>query len=150
MITYEIVPRVGVGPVKFGMTRDEVRRVMRTPHESFRKGDAEVDAFHGGFHVFFSDKSNRVEFIELCRGFDFIASYHGTKVFSTPADEMVALVSREAAFDPDDEELGYTYQFPTLDLALWRPMLPGLSDGDEGLVFSTIAVGVEGYFASTS
>ena len=151
MITYEIVPHVGVGPIKLGMTRDEVRRVMPVPCSPYRKsqGDLhETDAFHEyAYQVYYNGESPVVEFIELSDGLDYIASYRGTDVFSTPAAEMVVLVSREAAFDPDYWELGRSYTFPSIDIALWRPVLPEESDGEAGIIFSTIAIGVEGYFA---
>ncbi|HXB57972.1 MAG TPA: hypothetical protein VNU95_00295 [Candidatus Acidoferrales bacterium] len=53
----EIEPYVGIGPIKFGMTIDEVRNFIKDPPKSFLKGPASTiptDAFDGlGLHVFY-------------------------------------------------------------------------------------------------
>lgn len=65
LTVYEIVPHVGVGPVRLGMSRSEVRRVVPGPCEPFRKtADAvqETDAFHNsGFQVFYGGNAPVVE-----------------------------------------------------------------------------------------
>jgi hypothetical protein len=62
----EIVPFVGVGVVRFGDTRQQVRDALQRPFEIFRKdvGENETDAFDEvGLHVYY-DGQGRVEFIE--------------------------------------------------------------------------------------
>ena len=150
LTVYEVVPHVGVGPVYLGMTRDEVRRVMPGPYEAFRKvpdAQHETDAFlSSGFQVFYGGELPVAEYIELSRESGFRAVYRGIDVFATPADEVVAHVCRDAAFDSADWELGYSYIFPDLDLGLWRPVLPESAADSEGREFSTIGVGVLGYY----
>lgn len=147
---YEAIPHGGIGPVKLGMTRTEVHRVMPGPREAFLKGpDAghETDAFHdSGFQVFYAGNPPVVEFIELSRDSGFRALYGGLDVFATPADRVVAQVSADAPFDPAHFDLGYSYIFPDLDLSLWRPTLPESPEDAEGREFSTIGIGVAGYF----
>ena len=150
LTVYEAIPHVGVGPVKLGMTREEVHRVMPGPCESFLKGlnsEHETDAFHdSGFQVFYGGEGPVVEYIELSREAGFRVLYRGVDVFATPADQVVAHVSGDAAFDPTDPELGYAYIVPDLDLSLWRPVLPETPEDPEGREFSTIGVGVAGYY----
>jgi hypothetical protein len=103
-----------------------------------------VDVYHGSaFRVDF-DADDRVVFVELSRVEpSVVALYRGADVFALTADEAVALVGRDAPFDPSHPEHGYTYVFPALELALWRPVV----EEPEGRHFSTIAVGVPGYFS---
>lgn len=75
-----------------------------------------------------------------------MASYRGIDVFLTPADEVVSRISRDAPFDPEHPEPGHTYIFPRLDLSLWRPTRPGTAEGEAGRGFSTIGVGIPGYY----
>lgn len=149
-IVYEVIPHVGVGPVKLGMTRQDVRTVMPGPCESFLKaGEILVDAFHDcGFQVFYAEGETgpTAEFIELSARFDFRAIYRGIDIFATPADQVLAHVSVDAPFDPDDPEFGYSYIFHDLDLALWRPVIQSAPDEPEGREFSTIGVGIADYF----
>jgi hypothetical protein len=150
VIGYEVIPHVGIGPVRLGMSRDEVRRAMPGPCQPFLKApDAshETDAFHeSGFQVFYSGTAPEAEYIELSRDSGFRALYRGVDIFATPADAVVSHVARDAAFDPDDCELGYSYIFPALDLSLWRPVLPESPEDMDGREFSTVGIGVFGYY----
>jgi hypothetical protein len=150
LTVYEATPHLGVGPVKLGMTREEVHRVMPSPCESFLKGlnsEHRTDAFHdSGFQVFYGGGGPVVEYIELSGEAGFRVLYRGVDVFATLADQVVAHVSGDAAFDPTDAELGYAYIFPDLDLSLWRAVLPETPEDPEGREFSTIGIGVAGYY----
>lgn len=151
---YEVTPHVSVGPVRLGMTRDQVRNLMPGPCEPFPKErDAlhETDAFHeSGFQVFYGGPAPVVEYIELSRDSGFRALYRGVDVFATPADELAAHIAHDAPFDPDNGELGYSYIFPALDLSLWRPAIPDSPDDTDGREFSTIGIGIEGYYDGSS
>jgi hypothetical protein len=60
-------------------------------------------------------------------------------VLEVEAEKAVQAVSARASFDENDPELGWSFVFPELDLALWRPTREEES-------FSTVGVGVNGYF----
>jgi hypothetical protein len=147
---YEAIPHLGVGPVKLGMAREEVRRVMPRPHESFLKvpdSKHETDAFHdGGFQVFYTGEAPLVEYIELSRDSGFRVLYKGLDVFATAVDQVLAHVTGDAPFDPANPVLGYAYIFPELDLSLWRPVLPESPDDPQGREFATMGLGVPGYY----
>ena len=149
---YEAIPHLGFKPVQLGMAHEEVRRVMRGQFQAVRRvpGDRyETDCFHsGGFQVFYRGESPVVEYIELSRGCGLRALYKGVDVFGTLADEVVAHVSRDAQFDANDPQLGFAFVFPDLELNLWREDLPESPDDDEGREFSTIGLGVKGYYSS--
>lgn len=154
---YEVLPHEGIGPVRLGMSRDAAREAMEragVPLPPVHLGTLRDDYHHAGFQVSY-DASGMVEYIELYRGEPFTTLYRGVDVFTTPADEMVALVAETAPYDPDEAELGLTYLFPALDLSLWRPVTPEDCEEEDqpdeydcGRVFTTIGVGRRGYFAS--
>lgn len=153
---FEIVPLVGVSPVRLGMSRDQVRSAMGVVPEEFQKTASSAyptDVFHDGFHVYYAGDEPIAEFIELSRDCGFEAFLDGIDVFGIPADELIVRLAQISAFDQDDPELGYSYVFPERELALWRPVFPGEDgneedqEGDEGRYFATVGVGVQGYFS---
>jgi hypothetical protein len=123
---------------------------MPEPPKPFRKGTAskyETDAFHqNAFQVFYGGDQPTVEYIELSRGSVIRALYQDLDVFATPADEVVASVSRDSAFDATDPEIPYSYLFHGLQLSLWRPVIPESDTDTEVRYFSTIGIGKRGYY----
>jgi hypothetical protein len=71
MLDYSVQPFVGVGPVRFGMSPDQVRQAMPEPPESFRKtptSQHNTDSFYeSAFQVFYEGAEPTVQFIELSR-----------------------------------------------------------------------------------
>jgi len=143
------VPRVGIGPVRPGMTRDEARVALVAEPTPFSKAGLDAsraDVFHAfGFQVFYTAEG-LVDYIELSAGPHIEATLNGMAVFATPSEQVVAAVAALSPFDSSDPELGYSYVFPELDLAFWRPVLPESPDDPEGRYFATVGVGSEGYF----
>jgi len=129
------------------MSRDDVHRAMPEPPKPFRKGPKarhETDAFfQSSFQVFYGGDQPVVEYIELSRGSAVRAFYRDLDVFATPADELVAFISRDSAFNQKDREIPYSYIFPGLQLSVWRPTI----GGTDGRYFSTTGIGREGYYA---
>jgi len=150
MPDYTVQPLVGIGPVRFGMSREEARRAMPEPPKPFRKGPTsqyETDAFHQSeFQVFYGGDQPAVEFIELSGGSVVRALYRELDVFATPADEVVTYFSRESELDQSDPEIPYCYLFRKLQLSLWRPSIPESDTDTDGRYFSTIGIGKRGYF----
>jgi hypothetical protein len=150
MTVYEVLPHIGVGPVKLGMTREKVRGVMPGRCDAFLKvlnARHETDAFHDrGFQVFYSGEPPVVEYIELSRESCFRVTYRGVEIFEALVEDVLAHVSVDAPFDRTDPELGCSYIFPELDLSLWRPVVPASPEDQEGRKFSTIGVGAVGYY----
>ncbi len=152
---YDVLPHEGIGPVRLGMSRAEAREAMeRAGVPPPEQVETSRDLYHHAAFQVSYDAFGTVEYIELGRDGPFGVRYLGVDVFTTPADELVALVAERAPYDPDDPELGFTYLFPALDLSLWRPVMPeDCEEEDEpdeydcGRVFTTIGVGRRGYFA---
>ncbi len=74
------------------------------------------------------------------------ALYKDIDIFVTPADDVVARIARDTAFDPNEPEIPYSYVFPELQLSLWRPVIPESDTDAEGRHFSTIGIGRRGYY----
>jgi hypothetical protein len=150
MPDYVVTPLVGVGPVRLGMAREAVLQAMQQPPRSFRKRKTSLhltDAFHGaGFQVFYAGEEPHVEYIELSRDTGLRALFHEVDVFTVPAEEVAETISRLAPYDPKWPEFPYAYIFRSLQLSLWRPTLPSSPSDEEGRYFSTIGIGVNGYY----
>src|SRR3982750_2151192 len=119
MTPYAVLPLIGIGPVRLEMTRVESRRAMGRPPEPSRESSADgarTDAsLEAAFQVFFDDR-DRVEYIEVSGpGPDVAALYLGMDVHRTEAAELVKRIVKDAAYDPDDPELGWSYLFPSLE-----------------------------------
>ncbi len=151
MPRYEVVPHVGIGPVRLGMSRTESRAVMAAggqepdPFRKTAESTQETDAYHrSAFQVFFDD-AGYVEYVELSRGErSCVPLYRGHRILTLPADAALAVLAADAPFDPTDEQVPYSYTFPALELAVWRPAL----SGRDGRTFATIGVGRPGYFSA--
>ena len=145
MPVYEVEPREGVGPVRLGASRDDVRAAVSDPPESFQKGAHElyeVDAFDRlGLHVHYGGDSPAVEFIEAFPVNGVRFALGGVDLFGSPAAEVVAgLAGRYAVAE---EEEGCSFVVPELDIALWRE-----SPDDE--TFESAGVGESGYFGDVA
>jgi len=154
MNRYTLEPLVGVGPVQLGMIRAESRQRLGATPSSFKKAPTlfpnapDVDAYHGNAFQLFFDENDRVEYIELSKSPDLFVDYKGIDVFALRAEDLVTLISRNAPFDPNDPELGYSYVFPLLEMSLWRPTIPEPEDANpEWTTFATVGVGRKGYYS---
>ena len=138
---FEIKPLIGVGPVRFNMTRDEVHSVLGEPES--KHGNREC--FLSGLMVDF-DEIGKVEFIELARSTKFIASFHDKDLHSLLAEDAVAWVSTFGTLKTDIPEAGYSFVFPDMQISLWRGVLPEDENDDQGRYFEAVGAAREGYF----
>jgi hypothetical protein len=147
---FDVRPLDGVGPVRFGMSRADVRAVLGEPSYAQERapggqGPAGKDYFfENAFQVTY-DAVGEVDFIELARH-AIRALYSGAPVLELAANNAVALVARDAAFDASVPEHPVSFAFPTLELSLWRSCVPEDDpDGDAGRHFEAIGIGRRGY-----
>lgn len=148
MKTFTVDPLIGVGPVSLGASRETVIAELGAPEESFFKAPTSLhptDAwFSNGFQVFYQGVEPTVAFIELSTGCNFHVVLFGVSVFTTEVPMVISEIMSRAELDKTDPELGYSYTFPSLELSFWRP-----SDNDkEEPYFSTVGIGVSGYFSA--
>lgn len=139
---FEVSPRLGVGPVKLGMTRDQVREVLGQSPMARAKTDRYFD---NALRVDFDDEGH-AELVELWSSEHFTAMFLGQNVFAVPAVELVKAIACQSPYDPNDPELGYAFTFPGLGISLWREHLPESDQDGAGRYFDTVAVAVQGYW----
>jgi hypothetical protein len=151
MEIYIIEPLVRVGVIRLGMTPDAVRKAMSDEPKPFRKTAHDVhdtDAFHeGALQVFYAGEPPTVEYIELSRVRDLRAVVLDLSIFETPAEELVAQLGRLHDFESDDDSAPFDVIFPDLQMSLWRPHPPASSNDENARYFSTVGIGVHGYFS---
>lgn len=143
--TLEIIPEVGVPPVRLTMSEQEVRSALGDPDPEY---PGVWYYFENCFQINF--EAGKVNFIELswCDA-QFDVQYRGVSVFHTPAEELVRIISgEEAAADID----AFEFTSHELDLGLWRPVVPSMyspEDPDDeyrkGVYWQTIGIG-DGHF----
>ena len=95
-LTWEILPQLGVGVVRFGQTRCEVRSLLGEPSRVFRKGfaDALTDAYNGlGMH-FFYDPEDRLESVRASK--PAAIRFEGLPLLGLPADEILSALAKRA------------------------------------------------------
>lgn len=144
--SYVVEPHGGVGPVRFGMTRAEVRAAMPAVPTAFGRGTGEspVDAWHDFVLQVFYDGDDRVEYIEVERDDALQAVLYGKAILALAVDRALAHVRRHGGDEPRRDELPYAYVFGELDLALWRPHA---GEEDAGC-FASLGIARDGTMAS--
>jgi hypothetical protein len=140
-MVFTITPLASIGPIKFGMKRQDVHAVLGAPSAAHSNREYFLDGLMVSF-----DADDCVEFVELARSEKFVATYRGVNLHELPADDAVNFICQDAAFDKDDPELGYSYVFPALQFSLWRGTLPESFNDEDGVRFETIGLGKSGYF----
>jgi hypothetical protein len=91
----KIEPKIGVGPVHFGSTRDQVRKVLPPPYKEFKKtpkSKIPTDAFDRlGLHVYYDSKL-------LCEAVELFPEskpvFQDVSLFEMNANEAVAWLKK--------------------------------------------------------
>ena len=125
----EIVPHVGIGKVRLGMSREEADWLLERGMSVDSRGSPPV--------VVFIEVSHRAS-----------ATYRGIDLFDEdrPADEVVAEIVRLERLDPADYPPGqYEYLFPALKMLLWRGDVSD-EEGEQGYTFQAASIHVPGYY----
>ncbi|WP_282110341.1 hypothetical protein [Shewanella algicola] len=138
---FEIEPHIGVGPIKFGMNRQEVEACFGKPEFD---SDDRV-GFMSGFLVDF-DSNGKVEFIELANSRKFDVIYRGVNLHSIKSDDVVTFLEKYDAYDKSDAEVGHSYIFKILQLSLWRRTVPADDNDADGQHFDSVGIACGNYF----
>lgn len=149
--TFDVRPLVGIGPVSFGMGRNEVNLVLASlgggaPRPRSERCDT---FFRSAFQVNYDDQGT-VEFIEMAaHDNSFRVVFEGVHLHGLDAEDAADAISRNAT--GRWEEGGHTFIVPALELSLWRGVLPEpdqeLNDLS-GRRFEAVGAGRVGYFSS--
>ena len=161
------MPHIGAGNLKLGMTREEIQQILGAPEYSSEKsifdyGDfslpvpAKYGYYKNELQITF-DNDDKADFIEFTgKDSEYVEVYlNDIEIFKTPAPQLIENISKStnSKIDKDAEEIPYSYIFPSIDLAVWRQVIPEqdeqseqIPETDEGKYFWTIGIGKEGYY----
>jgi len=148
----DIVPHLGIGPVRLGMTRAEVEIALaRMPGALPRRRKGRSSAidcyFRSSLQVDF-DADGTASFIEVWYYPATIFAYKGRDVFDLPAPELFALFAADDASGPHGF-VASGYLFPGRIVALWEADEQYDRKGKESRpVYATVGVGDERYLAA--
>jgi hypothetical protein len=107
---WAIQPFQSVGPLRFGMERDEVRQILEEPPKEFKKGFSEnvTEAYdQAGVHVYY-DSSGSVEFIEAFPPANPV--YEGVDLMRSDTRAVLADLAQLGLRPRDDEEGGLWFE----------------------------------------
>lgn len=141
---FELIPTVGIEPIKLGESRDSIAKLMKSTPDSFMKTPMSkhpTDAFFSsGFQIFYDGDAPVVESIELSRGCDFEVTLYGVPILEILVADVLMKVEEITGIKPITEDGGYCYEIPKLGLWFWRPITE--NDEEKGMYFSTVGIGV--------
>ncbi len=114
---YEVVPGVGIGPLQLGMSRKDVfaalgkRGVAGKPPDEFFQNCLQVEY-----------KKGKVVFIQVSCDAPFNTHYKKKDIFGTKASQLLKQLGKDG--EVVEDEPGCSYQFPSLNIVLWREADP--------------------------
>lgn len=141
---FVIEPHLGAIPLEFGMSNREVHEVLGKPGHITRNQEF---FYRNGLLVEYV--KGKLAFIQFSYDCGFEVMYQDCNVMELTASEVIELLSKDATYDKHHPQIGYTYAFPTLDIALWRPVVPADDSDPNGQCFETFSVGEKGYFSDS-
>jgi hypothetical protein len=149
-VQLEITPHVGIGPVRFGMTRAEADAALSslpgaTPGRPKGGRSATIMCyFRASLQIEF-DPDGTASFIEVSGDPATLCTYKGRDVFDLPAPELFALFATDDASGPHAFNAS-EYLFPELIVALWEADEQyDRKGGESRAVYATVGVGDERY-----
>jgi len=139
-VEFELLPRVGAGPLRFGMSRADVRSTMSGLGFPLDSEYLALDYFcENAISVEYTDDS--LSFVEFWCHERTVPRYRGTDVFSVTAQELFEIIAAiegggPHAYDPTE------YLFPQQIVCLWEadPQYD-LRTNQTRIVWGTVGVG---------
>ncbi len=122
IVDWDIDSFTSIGPIRFGMSRDEVRRAVGAPFRQFEKSVGSgnrADQFHTLLaNVHYRGPHGGCEFVELGGG-DARAIFHGRDLLGAAYPSVRDWLR---TLDPDLEEDGVGLRSRRLGIALYAPL----------------------------
>ena len=168
---FNIKPHIGVGNLKFGMVREEIRKILGEPEYSTERESIEYEDFslptpaqdgyfENELQITYDEDFKAIFFEFYGKDAEHLKVYlNGLDVFKIPAPQLIKKITATtgSSFDVDDREVPYSYVFPDIDLSVWRQFVPEqdehnqeVLEADEGKYFWTIAIGKKGYYSASN
>lgn len=140
----EVIPGVGVPPVRLGMTHAEVIDALGEPDRKIATVSQPDSWSYHGLGIKLTFDKGRVTHIDVgVRPAAFDVRYKGISVVHNTAVDFVRLISGDHSVT--EEDLEDRYVDSDLGVAVWRPMAPTWSEpseqDDEDRFWHAIGVG---------
>jgi hypothetical protein len=145
-MNFEIEAFVGAGPIRFGMTQQEVRRLLPGPVVSFKRSPKVLvpsDDFTDFDVIVNYKKPGIVDSIEFARGSNPV--FRGVALFNESVDgARLFLQSEDPTLEVDSD--GFTSH--VLGVGVYA-LMPDPEEGDPGEIVSVIAF-ERGYYSTSA
>ncbi len=129
MNEYLVEPTIGIGPVRFGMGREEVRELLGSPnyveaaHEKWGIQFPAKDCFFDSCIQIRYDLDEKVEDIQYSAHPSFSVVFDSIPVHDSDVDTIAKAIERSAKLNRGEREFPHVYSFPDIGLSLWREHL---------------------------
>ncbi len=121
-IEVELIPNVGMGSIRFGMVREEVRRIME---ENFGTNEYEVTE-NGQTECYFEhtlrfsyEADNTLSFIETSPPPPIYVTLLGIKTWEIPGNELLKMICEHDEMKPEISERGHNPIFKNTRISLY-------------------------------
>jgi hypothetical protein len=115
----KLEPHLGIGPIRFGESREAVRATLAIAGLPFENSRRASDYFRDAAIQVEFDPFGRVHFIGVACHPSFTLTYHGSDVFDTPAQELFQLIATQDDSGPHQFTKA-EYLFPKQIITLWE------------------------------
>ncbi|NAX42326.1 MULTISPECIES: hypothetical protein [unclassified Vibrio] len=171
----EVLPFKGVGKLKLGMSKEEIRKAVGSPadnipaHTSSGIAFQESDYFlESSIQVTYDQETGQANWIAINNNISSKVIFEEMDLFNSSVQDVVTHTESFGALDNNDSELGYSYTFPSLGLSFWRSSITEdllqelaittdeedkeclIQDIEKSKYFEQISIAVRGYGESTS
>jgi hypothetical protein len=136
---FTIVPHKGVSPIWFGMSREQVKKVIGKPLDG-RKA-ANVDCFYQSDVQISYGTDGLVEFVEIARNSKVFVLFENHDLMKLTMKEASSLFQKSCPVHVDYDEYPATHLFVGIDVCLWRSYV-----SEEHDYFESIGVGKKGCY----
>ena len=151
MLELLIKPHESIGPIRLGVSRLEMQKVLSDYGLLFKCSRKMLDYFCDASIQIEYEADETASFIGVSFHASYTCSYKGKNVFDTPAEELFALMAdgEEGRTNLTFNEHGYT--FPTQILTLWDadPQYDRVG-GEVRFIWAQVGIGDARYLAATS
>ena len=150
MRSFSLEPLSGIrGSIRFGMKREEVRRTLAPAiPRPFSRGTTEVDGFYDSSVQVSYGKMDEVTFLEFARNRENQVLLDGFDLMGSPAASVINYLKSRFEVIDDEMEPGYSFRLPTMEIGLWRSVVPSTDADVEGRYFESVGFGTVGYYST--
>ena len=145
-MNFEITPHIGIGAVKLGMSKEEIKTILGSSSYSGSSNSSDY-YFSNSFQIEFSEGG--ADFIGISYSPEYVVLYQGKNVFDIEALELFELIAKnESGIHKYDS---YEYLFPEQILTLWDADEQYVRiDGEERVIWAQVGIGSNSYLKAVA